>query len=145
MLSTCRENLFTPGWGSTLCAAALSTCINTRPARHCPDESFCACDARYSATLCRTAHQISTRQSHPRHVSLDPTPARFSVRSLKPESGFLTTTCLSLLQDWMERLAKLVRAGDTVIKNTIMQQLVDWSEEFKFEEFGGIFSETLKT
>lgn len=45
----------------------------------------------------------------------------------------------------MDRLAKLVRAGDTVIKNTIMQQLVDWSEEFKFEDFGGIFSETLTT
>ena len=25
------------------------------------------------------------------------------------------------LQDWMDRLAKLVRNGDTVVKNTIMQ------------------------
>ena len=43
----------------------------------------------------------------------------------------------------MDRLAKLVRGGDTVIKNTIMQLLVDWSEEFKFEDFGGLFKDTL--
>lgn len=46
-------------------------------------------------------------------------------------------------KDWMERLKKMVQTGDTVIKNTIMQYLVDWAEEFKFEEFGGIIKDTL--
>lgn len=48
-------------------------------------------------------------------------------------------------QDWMDRLMKLVRGGDTVVKNTIMQMLVDWVEEFKFEDYGDIFKETLST
>merc|ERR1711934_257593 len=46
-------------------------------------------------------------------------------------------------KDWMERLTRLAKKGDTVIRNTIMQCLVDWKEEFKFEEFGGIFKSTL--
>jgi hypothetical protein len=48
-------------------------------------------------------------------------------------------------KDWMERLTKMVRNGDTVIKNTIMQNLVDWAEEFKYEDFGDTFKDTLKT
>jgi len=46
-------------------------------------------------------------------------------------------------KDWMDRLIKLAKKGDTVTRNTIMQCLVDWKEEFKFDKFGGEFKSAL--
>merc|ERR1711865_1141979 len=47
-------------------------------------------------------------------------------------------------KEWMDRFKKVAAKGDMTLKDLIMQCLVEWRDEFKFESWGDVFGQGVK-
>merc|ERR1712216_318705 len=47
-------------------------------------------------------------------------------------------------KDWMDRFCKVAAKADGSLKELIMECVVDWGDEFKFESWGDVFAQGVK-